>query len=140
MVNTGNSCYLNSILQALTYTPALSNYLYSDEHVKTCQKKANHQFCPLCVMQSHVKKAQNSGGEVVPDFARRYLKQIHDSLKPGRQEDAHEFLRMLVEQLAQASDPKLQSMGTRNARIRVLTNNCFCYLSCSYPIPNFIVS
>lgn len=34
--NLGNTCFLNSALQCLTYTAPLSNYMLSREHSKTC--------------------------------------------------------------------------------------------------------
>ena len=35
--NLGNTCFLNSILQCLTYTPPLANYLLSREHSQSCE-------------------------------------------------------------------------------------------------------
>ncbi|GAA6075700.1 ubiquitin carboxyl-terminal hydrolase 42-like, partial [Tachysurus ichikawai] len=33
--NLGNTCFLNSALQCLSYTPPLANYMLSREHSKT---------------------------------------------------------------------------------------------------------
>lgn len=35
--NLGNTCFLNSTLQCLTYTPPLANYMLSLEHTKSCE-------------------------------------------------------------------------------------------------------
>ena len=35
--NLGNTCFLNSTVQCLTYTPPLANYLLSKEHSRTCK-------------------------------------------------------------------------------------------------------
>jgi len=37
LVNLGNTCFLNSVIQCLTYTPPLANYLLSGEHKKNCK-------------------------------------------------------------------------------------------------------
>lgn len=35
--NLGNTCFLNSTVQCLTYTPPLANYLLSREHARSCE-------------------------------------------------------------------------------------------------------
>lgn len=35
--NLGNTCFLNSTIQCLTYTPPLANYLLSKEHARNCE-------------------------------------------------------------------------------------------------------
>ncbi|CAG04439.1 unnamed protein product, partial [Tetraodon nigroviridis] len=51
--NVGNTCYLNSALQCLTYTPPFANYMLSQEHSATCKKLG---FCMMCTMQAHISK------------------------------------------------------------------------------------
>lgn len=43
MINVGNTCYLNSTLQALFHVPALANWLISDYvHRETCEEKSEY--------------------------------------------------------------------------------------------------
>ena len=37
LFNLGNTCFLNSVIQVLTYTPPLVNYLATQEHSRTCK-------------------------------------------------------------------------------------------------------
>lgn len=38
LCNLGNTCFLNSVLQCLMYTPPLHNYLTSADHKKKCER------------------------------------------------------------------------------------------------------
>ncbi|KFW03976.1 Ubiquitin carboxyl-terminal hydrolase 36, partial [Eurypyga helias] len=93
--NLGNTCFLNSTIQCLTYTPPLANYLLSKEHSRTCHQGG---FCMMCIMQNHTIQAfSNSGNVIKPMAFIRDLKNIAQHIHFGQQEDAHEFLRYTID-------------------------------------------
>ncbi|XP_069848964.1 ubiquitin carboxyl-terminal hydrolase 36 isoform X1 [Dipodomys merriami] len=98
--NLGNTCFLNSTIQCLTYTPPLANYLLSKEHARSCHQGS---FCMLCVMQNHIVQAfANSGNAIKPISFIRDLKKIAWHFRFGNQEDAHEFLRYTIDAMQKA--------------------------------------
>lgn len=102
LINVGNTCFLNSVLQCLTYCPPLYNFLIklNGGHSSSC--KIN-QFCMLCEMEKHVKRIKNSSGSAIkPISIVQRLKYINKSFQFGRQEDAHEFLRYILDHMWKA--------------------------------------
>ncbi|XP_024061690.1 ubiquitin carboxyl-terminal hydrolase 36 [Terrapene carolina triunguis] len=98
--NLGNTCFLNSTVQCLTYTPPLANYLLSKEHSRSCHQGG---FCMMCIMQNHMIQAfANSGNAIKPVSFIRDLKKIARHFRFGSQEDAHEFLRYTVDAMQKA--------------------------------------
>ncbi|KAJ6659772.1 hypothetical protein lerEdw1_018488 [Lerista edwardsae] len=98
--NLGNTCFLNSALQCLTYTPPLANYMLSHEHSKTCHEQG---FCMMCTMQAHITQAlSNSGNIIKPMAVINDLRRIAKHFRFGNQEDAHEFLRYTVDAMQKA--------------------------------------
>ncbi|KAI8812150.1 hypothetical protein BJ742DRAFT_674130 [Cladochytrium replicatum] len=98
LVNLGNTCFLNSVLQCLTYTAPLANFLLSGSHTRVCKQK----FCPLCDLQRHVSSCfakSRQHNDITPTSIVRSLKAIAKHMRLGRQEDAHEFIRYYVEAL-----------------------------------------
>lgn len=102
LINVGNTCFLNSVLQCLTYCPPFFNFLtkFNGGHSKNC--KLNQSFCMLCEMERHVKRIKSSSGPIKPISIVQRLKYINRSFQFGRQEDAHEFLRYLIDHMWKA--------------------------------------
>ncbi|XP_077590575.1 ubiquitin carboxyl-terminal hydrolase 36 [Stigmatopora nigra] len=98
--NLSNTCFLNSTVQCLTYTPPLANYLLSKEHSRVCHQSG---FCMICVMQNHIIQTfANTGNAIKPVSFIRDLKKIARHFRFGNQEDAHEFLRYTVDAMQKA--------------------------------------
>ncbi|NWI93607.1 UBP42 hydrolase, partial [Pitta sordida] len=88
--NLGSTCYINVILQCLTYTPPLANYLLSCEHSRLC---CQQDFCMMCIMEVHVRKVLHSSTSAIwPRAVIRDLKFIGEDFEPDKAGDAFEFL------------------------------------------------
>ncbi|KAM9297168.1 ubiquitin carboxyl-terminal hydrolase 42-like [Morus bassanus] len=115
LTNLGNTCFLNSVLQCLTYTPPLANYLLSREHSQSCRQQG---FCMMCRMEGHVNSVLRSSASTVQPWAVvSALTRIGEHFQLGMQEDAHEFLRYTVDAMQSAclsgrSDWDISSQST----------------------------
>ncbi|KAJ2854379.1 hypothetical protein J3B02_002704 [Coemansia erecta] len=108
--NLGNTCFLNSVLQCLTYTPSLAEYMLTREHSASCRAGDN---CLLCRFEAHVVRAlsKREGSSLSPKSIVGRLKLVAKHMRVGRQEDSHELLRLLIESfqrsLLYGIDPKI---------------------------------
>ncbi|KFV41998.1 Ubiquitin carboxyl-terminal hydrolase 42, partial [Tyto alba] len=86
----GDTRFLNSILQCLTYTPPLANYLLSREHSQSCHQQG---FCMMCRMEAHVNKVLHSSDSAIqPWDVLSVLSRIGIHFELGVLADALEFL------------------------------------------------
>nr|XP_038042856.1 ubiquitin carboxyl-terminal hydrolase 42 isoform X4 [Anas platyrhynchos] len=100
LYNLGNTCFLNSTLQCLTYTPPLANYMLSLEHNQSCREQG---FCMMCTMETHINQALCCTVDAIkPTRVINDLRRIGKHFRFGSQEDAHEFLRYTVDAMQKA--------------------------------------
>ncbi|WFD36669.1 ubiquitinyl hydrolase 1 [Malassezia cuniculi] len=112
LYNRGNTCYLNSIMQALLHTPPLASALLTQNlkallgpfgapRTSKHALKAAETFNSVAALKAFFEQAWK-GGTTAPSQFVANLRKIARPLRPGRQEDAHEYLRFLLESLQQS--------------------------------------
>ncbi|KAL7187318.1 hypothetical protein ACSBR1_037393 [Camellia fascicularis] len=94
LLNCGNSCFANVVLQCLVYTRPLVAYLLEKGHRKECRR---NDWCFLCEFQTHVERSSESRHPFSPINILSRLSNIGGDLGYGKQEDAHEFMRFAID-------------------------------------------
>ncbi|KAI8333415.1 hypothetical protein BC941DRAFT_434657 [Chlamydoabsidia padenii] len=108
----GKTSALNAVLQCLTYTPLLSNYLASKWHSANCTVQ---DYCFVCSLEDHVKECMgNSGQRVAP---RQFVGKLK-KMKSGSSKDAHDIWSFFMDQLQHFL---LLEKGSQDKRIQETT-------------------
>ncbi|CAL5390871.1 unnamed protein product [Camellia sinensis] len=97
--NLGNSCYLNSVLQCLTYTPPLASFCLNSLHSSSCDSAlAEIRECPFCILEKRIARSLSVDLTLdTPAKMNSCLRIFAEHFRFGRQEDAHEFLRYVID-------------------------------------------
>ncbi|XP_075495361.1 ubiquitin carboxyl-terminal hydrolase 15-like [Primulina tabacum] len=119
LVNCGNSCYANAVLQCLTSTKPLIIYLHRQSHSRAGCDKA---WCLMCELERHVMMLQESGYPLSPGKVLMYIRSLNSQIGDGSQEDAHEFLRLIIASLQSIC---LERLGGEKAIDPWLQNTTF---------------
>ena len=122
-INLGNTCFLNSTLQCLTYLPTFCQCVAElpsnkDENENGQKKKIVGQqitvFLRNLLRRVHALDGEAKQAPLAPKAIVRSLSHLGGShrgykFRPGRQEDAHEFLVHLLDAM---NDGELKAAGT----------------------------
>ncbi|GAB4854026.1 Ubiquitin carboxyl-terminal hydrolase 18 [Ancistrocladus abbreviatus] len=99
LLNCGNSCFANVVLQCLAHTRPLLAYLLDKGHRRGCRR---NEWCFFCELQTHVERASRSQHPFSPINILSRLPSIGGNLGYGKQEDAHEFMRFAIDTMQSA--------------------------------------
>ncbi|GFQ66870.1 ubiquitin carboxyl-terminal hydrolase 22 [Trichonephila clavata] len=95
LVNLGNTCFMNCIVQVLVHTPVLRDYFLSDKHI--CLK-ANPNTCVACEMFKIFQEFFSGNPEpYVPSELVYLIWQRAKHMIGSDQQDAHEFLVAILD-------------------------------------------
>ncbi|XP_030315667.1 ubiquitin carboxyl-terminal hydrolase 22 isoform X9 [Calypte anna] len=115
LINLGNTCFMNCIVQALTHTPLLRDFFLSDRHKCEMQSPSS---CLVCEMSTLFQEFYS--GHRSPHIPYRLLHLVwtHARHLAGyEQQDAHEFLIAALDVLH------------RHCKDSSIKNKCKAYLS-----------
>ncbi|KAG9456018.1 hypothetical protein H6P81_000526 [Aristolochia fimbriata] len=94
LLNCGNSCFANVVLQCLACTKPLVAYLLEKGHSRECSR---NDWCFFCELQRHIQRVSQSLHPFSPLNILSRLPSIGGNLGCGKQEDAHEFMRFAID-------------------------------------------
>eukprot|EP00884_Botryococcus_braunii_P018848 jgi/Botrbrau1/5647/Bobra.55_1s0035.1 len=111
IANTGSTCYMNAVLQALLHTAPLMRYCLGGGHpLKTCPTRQRMEQCMPCELVklfSDVYDGQRSAIDPVVFQAAWFavVKDVNEEMATSQQHDAHEFYMLLLFALSSALLP-----------------------------------
>lgn len=159
--NLGNTCYLNSVLQCLSYTPSFVQYLlekdvfasfaggslnnnsssssnnsgkfFNKNSSSSSLNKGSNGFCGVRVMCRLLQSIYGNGGGangngrvLQPKEFVMNIRHVSKSFRIGRQEDSHEFFRLLLDSMQRSCLRKANiKLETHPAAATTLVNRTF---------------
>lgn len=139
MWNMGSTCYMTSVLESMVHNPLIRNFYLSEGHKPlTCHRTLANKPCLSCNMDEMFQQFNNT--ELTIAFSAQNIlgsfmsskKTAYAGLVPNEQQDAHEFLNYLLEELHDINSWKPgdedseddESFSTKRRKVDVLDCKC----------------
>ncbi|XP_046533784.1 ubiquitin carboxyl-terminal hydrolase 22 isoform X2 [Equus quagga] len=120
LINLGNTCFMNCIVQALTHTPLLRDFFLSDRHRCEMQSPSS---CLVCEMSSLFQEFYSGHRSPHIPYKLLHLVWTHARHLAGyEQQDAHEFLIAALDVLHR------HCKGDDNGKKANNPNHCSCII------------
>ncbi|EOA15112.1 hypothetical protein CARUB_v10028485mg [Capsella rubella] len=118
LYNSGNTCFIASVLQCFTHTVPLIESLRSYMHQSPCNC-GNEKFCVMQALRDHIELALRSSGHGLSiDGFRDNLNYFSSDFMINQQEDAHEFLQSFLDKLERCClDPRNKPDSSQDLNI-----------------------
>ncbi|PXF48005.1 Ubiquitin carboxyl-terminal hydrolase 42 [Gracilariopsis chorda] len=100
--NLGNTCFLNAALQCLLHTPLTTLLLSAATHDNFTPQ--TNRFCVFCALQALARQLHTTPSPrvIAPSAFADNARLVCAAFRHGRQEDAHEFVRALLDGMTRA--------------------------------------
>ncbi|XP_057571166.1 ubiquitin carboxyl-terminal hydrolase 22 isoform X3 [Hippopotamus amphibius kiboko] len=125
LINLGNTCFMNCIVQALTHTPLLRDFFLSDRHRCEMQSPSS---CLVCEMSSLFQEFYSGHRSPHIPYKLLHLVWTHARHLAGyEQQDAHEFLIAALDVLHRHCKGGRRT-GDDNGKKANNPNHCNCII------------
>lgn len=136
MWNMGSTCYMTVILESLVHNPLVRNFYLSEGHKPTtCPRSQNNEPCLSCNMDEMFQLFNNFEDKTPfrpHDILGSFIlssKAAYAALLPNEQQDAHEFLNFLLEELHEITSSDAQLLALESSptkRSKYHSEDCDC--------------
>ncbi|GJD10437.1 Ubiquitin carboxyl-terminal hydrolase 36 [Galdieria sulphuraria] len=134
--NLGNTCFLNAALQSLLHCPPFATALLEKIFSAASNCPSHSGYCSICAVEKtaqNVFSSDTSFQSYSPVDLVRNLKVLSRNFTPGRQADAHEYIRFLLDDMNRIllGIPRGKLCHDRQQEMHTLVHEIFggCYES-----------